>query len=244
PILTTPGRNHEAETRPATFYTELWFVVLMAMLGLIFLAILLSLILQCKISKQPYARERPPLVPLQKRMSPMTVYSQGETHMSPSFTDNPSHQPPLAAPLQVPVISSSQVAQSSDKFETQFADASEAASSVTLKSYTMHFEGLGDTKIPGPGSPVSTHSNRSTPVLQVPSQSQIQRTYSEGSLHRSVSQLIDVYDKKSLIEDTVWDTILHGHDSGLYVDDEDLVSAIKGFSTVTKEHTTFTDTHL
>lgn len=81
PILTTPGRDHEAETKPATFYTELWFVVLMAILGLVFLAVLLSLILQCKISKQPYARERPPLVPLQKRMSPMTVYSQGETHM-------------------------------------------------------------------------------------------------------------------------------------------------------------------
>lgn len=29
-----------------------------------------------------------------------------------------------------------------------------------------------------------------------------------------------------------------------YVDEEDLVNVIKGFSTVTKEHTTFTDTHL
>ncbi|XP_042331708.1 LOW QUALITY PROTEIN: usherin [Sceloporus undulatus] len=183
PILTTPGRNHEAEKKEATFYTELWFVVLMAILGLILLAIFLSAILHRKISKQPYARERPPLVPLQKRMSPMSVYSQGETHM-----------------------------------------------------------GLADTKIPGPASPTSIRSSRSTSVLQVPSQ--IQHTFSQGSLHRSVSQLIDVYDKKSLIEDTVWDTIIHGHNSGLYVDDDDLVTAIKGFSTVTKEHTTFTDTHL
>uniref|UniRef100_A0ABM5FBM8 Usherin n=1 Tax=Pogona vitticeps TaxID=103695 RepID=A0ABM5FBM8_9SAUR len=185
PVLTTPGKNEEAGRKQATFYTELWFVVLMAILGLLLLAVFLSLILQRKISKQPYARERPPLVPLQKRMSPMSVYSQGETHM-----------------------------------------------------------GLADTKIPGPASPTSMHSVRSTSVVQGPSQSQIQRTFSQASLHRSVSQLIDVYDKKSLIEDVVWDTVLRGHDSGLYVDDEDLVSAIKGFSTVTKEHTTFTDTHL
>nr|XP_056708935.1 usherin [Euleptes europaea] len=185
PVLTTPGEKEEAEKRQAAFYTELWFVALMAILGLILLAVFLSLILQRKISKQPYARERPPLIPLQKRMSPMVVYSQGETHM-----------------------------------------------------------GLADTKIPGPASPMSTRSNQSASVPRVPSQSQIHRTYSQGSLHRSVSQLIDVYDKKSLIEDSVWDTIIQGHDSGMYVDDEDLVSAIKGFSTVTKEHTTFTDTHL
>ncbi|KAH0622701.1 hypothetical protein JD844_025231 [Phrynosoma platyrhinos] len=221
PILTTPEGNHEAEKKEATFYTELWFVVLMAILGLILLAIFLSTILHRKISKQPYARERPPL--------------------NPSFPDNPCHQSPIATLLQVPVISSSQVSQNSDKFE-RVADTSESSSSVTLKSYTMHFEGLADTKIPGPASPTSIRSNRSTSVLQVPSQ--IQHTFSQGSLHRSVSQLIDVYDKKSLIEDTVWDTIIHGHESGLYVDDEDLVTAIKGFSTVTKEHTTFTDTHL
>uniref|UniRef100_A0A8D2ISK6 Usherin n=1 Tax=Varanus komodoensis TaxID=61221 RepID=A0A8D2ISK6_VARKO len=185
PTLTTPGENHGVKTKQAVFYTELWFVVLMAILGLLLLAIFLSLILRKKISKQPYARERPPLVPLQKRMSPMSVYSQGETHM-----------------------------------------------------------GLADTKIPGPASPRSLHSSQSTSGLQVPSQSQMLHTFSQGSLRRSVSQLIDVYDKKSLTDDMVWDTILHGHDSGLYVDDEDLVSTIKGFSMVTKEHTTFTDTHL
>uniref|UniRef100_A0ACB8GA01 Uncharacterized protein n=1 Tax=Sphaerodactylus townsendi TaxID=933632 RepID=A0ACB8GA01_9SAUR len=243
PVLTTPGEKEEAEKKQAAFYRELWFVALMSILSLILLAVILSVILRRKISKQPYARERPPLVPLQKRMSPMAVYSHGETHMKPSFSDNPCPQPPIATLLQVPVISSSQVSWSSDKFET-IADTSEASNSVTLKRYTMHFEGLADTKIPGLASPMSTRSNQSASVPRVPSQSQINRTYSQGSLHRSVSQLIDVYDKKSLIEDSVWDTIIHGHDSGMYVDDEDLVSAIKGFSTVTKEHTTFTDTHL
>lgn len=29
-----------------------------------------------------------------------------------------------------------------------------------------------------------------------------------------------------------------------YAEEDDLVNVIKGFSTVTKEHTTFTDTHL
>lgn len=52
----------------------------MVVLGLIILAILLSLILQRKVHKQPYARDRPPLVPLQKRTSPMSVYSTGEAH--------------------------------------------------------------------------------------------------------------------------------------------------------------------
>lgn len=79
----------------------------------------------------------------------------------------------------------------------------------------LYSQGLADTKIPGPASPMSTRSTQSASVPQVPSQSQIHRTYSEGSLHRSVSQLIDIYDKKSLIEDSVWDTIIHGHDSGM-----------------------------
>ncbi|XP_013916323.1 PREDICTED: usherin-like [Thamnophis sirtalis] len=81
PVLTTPGENNKGNTKQAMFYTELWFVILMAILALILLAIFLSLILQRKINKQLYSRERPPLVSVQKRMSPMNVYSQGETHM-------------------------------------------------------------------------------------------------------------------------------------------------------------------
>ncbi|NXW01422.1 USH2A protein, partial [Fregetta grallaria] len=211
-ILTTPGEKDKAESKRAKFYNELWFAVLMVVLGLILLAILLSLILQRKVHKQPYARDRPPLVPLQKRTSPMSVYSSGETH----------------------------------PFET-IADTSDSSSSVTLKSYTTHFEGLADTKIPGAGSPMSNHSAHIASGARRPSQSQLSRTYSQASLHRSVSQLLDLYDKKSFVEESPWDAIIRNHRTtgrGLYVDEEDLVNVIKGFSTVTKEHTTFTDTHL
>ncbi|KAM9109657.1 usherin isoform 1-T1 [Megaptera novaeangliae] len=183
-VLTTPGEKKGSGSKSTEFYSELWFIVLMAMLGLILLAIFLSLILQRKIHKEPYIRERPPLVPLPKRMSPLNVYPPGKTHM-----------------------------------------------------------GLADTKIPRSGTPVSIRSNRSLSVLRIPSQNQVSQTYSQGSLHRSVSQLMDIQDKKVLIDDSLWETIM-GHDSGLYVDEEDLMNAIKGFSSVTKEHTTFTDTHL
>ncbi|XP_025748029.1 usherin [Callorhinus ursinus] len=183
-VLTTPEEKRGLGSKSTEFYSELWFIVLMAILGLILLAIFLSLILQRKIHKEPYIRERPPLVPIQKRMSPLSVYPPGETHV-----------------------------------------------------------GLADTKIPRSGTPISIRSNRSISVLRVPSQSQISQTYSQGSLPLSVSQLMDIQDKKVLIDDSLWETIM-GHDSGLYVDEEDLMNAIKGFSSVTKEHTTFTDTQL
>ncbi|NXO01640.1 USH2A protein, partial [Rhinopomastus cyanomelas] len=210
-ILTTPGEKDKAESKHAKFYNELWFAVLMVVLSLIFLAILLSLILQRKVHKQPYARDRPPLVPLQKRTSPMSVYSTGETH----------------------------------PFET-IADTSDSSSSVTLKRYTTHYEGLEDTKIPG-GSPTSNRSVHIASGARRAGQSPLSRTYSQASLHRSVSQLLDLYDKKSFVDDPPWDAIIRNHRAagrGLYVDEEDLVNVIKGFSTVTKEHTTFTDTHL
>ncbi|XP_040523223.1 usherin isoform X2 [Gallus gallus] len=187
-ILTTPGKKDKAESKSVKFYNELWFAVLMVVLGLILLAILLSLILQRKVHKQPYARDRPPLVPLQKRTSPMSVYSTGETH-----------------------------------------------------------PGLADTKIPGVGSPTSSRGIHNASGGRRPSQSQLNRTYSPASLHRSVSQLLDIYDKKSFADELPWDTIIRNHRAGgrgLYAEEDDLVNVIKGFSTVTKEHTTFTDTHL
>uniref|UniRef100_G1QE84 Usherin n=1 Tax=Myotis lucifugus TaxID=59463 RepID=G1QE84_MYOLU len=206
-VLTTPGGKKGSGSRGTEFYDELWFIALMAVLGLILLAIFLSLILQRKIHKEPFIRERPPLVPAPKRTSPLSVYPPGETHMFDSV-----------------------------------ADVSDACSNVTLKSYTMHFEGLTDTKIPRSGARVSLRSNHSISVLRIPSQSQLSQA-SQGSLHRSVSQLLDLHDKKVLVDDALWETIM-GHDSGLYLDEEDLMNAIKGFSSVTKEHTTFTDTHL
>lgn len=79
-VLTTPGEKKESGSKTLEFYNELWFIVLMAMLGLVLLAIFLSLILQRKIHKEPFIRERPPLVPLQKRMSSLSVYPPGENH--------------------------------------------------------------------------------------------------------------------------------------------------------------------
>ncbi|NP_067383.3 usherin precursor [Mus musculus] len=183
-VLTTPGEKKGAGTKSTEFYSELWFIMVMAVVGLILLAIFLSLILQRKIHKEPCIRERPPLVPLQKRMTPLSVYPPGETHV-----------------------------------------------------------GLADTRLPRSGTPMSIRSSQSVSVLRIPSQSQLSHAYSQSSLHRSVSQLMDMADKKVVTEDSLWETIM-GHSSGLYVDEEELMNAIKGFSSVTKEHTAFTDTHL
>ncbi|XP_078016774.1 usherin [Epinephelus lanceolatus] len=176
-------------------YSELWFILLLALLGLFLLAILLGLVLQRALRKNPSARERPPLVMLQK-----TRKAGGETYM----------------------------------FDT-VADCVEI-SNVILKSYTVYTEGLTDTKIVGSSSRFSPMS-----VLRVPSQTDLGQAYSQHSLHRSVSQLID---RKSLMmEEGSWDNPL-GHDSGLYVEEDEFVDAIKALKSVKKEHTMFTDTHL
>ena len=73
---------------------------------------------------------------------------------------------------------------------------------------------MADTKIPRTGARVSLRSNRSISVLRIPSQSQLSHAYSHSSLHRSVSQLMDIQDKKVLVDDSLWETIM-GHDSGL-----------------------------
>ncbi|KAJ8274804.1 hypothetical protein COCON_G00094290 [Conger conger] len=74
--------------------------------------------------------------------------------------------------------------------------------------------------------------------------SQLSHAHSQNSLHRSVSQLIDTQDRKFLMDDGIWSPVVRGHDSGLFMDDEEFVDTIKGFSTVRKEHTMFTDTNL
>lgn len=73
---------------------------------------------------------------------------------------------------------------------------------------------MADTKIPRAGARVSLRSNRSISVLRIPSQSRLSHAYSHSSLHRSVSQLMDLQDKKVLVDDSLWETIM-GHDSGL-----------------------------
>uniref|UniRef100_A0A8C1J3X3 Usherin n=1 Tax=Cyprinus carpio TaxID=7962 RepID=A0A8C1J3X3_CYPCA len=159
------------------FYTELWFIILMAFLGLLLLALIMGLVLRRALSKPPFIRERPPIMPLQRRS---TKYPPNDTYL-----------------------------------------------------------GLTDTKIS-----TSNHSYQaSMSVLRVPSQSQLSHAYSQNSLHRSVSQLIDTQDKKSL-GGGAWDTDLHGTDSGMYVGDEEFGETIKSYSSVKKEQTMFTDTHL
>ncbi|XP_056269140.1 usherin isoform X3 [Pseudoliparis swirei] len=59
-------------------YSELWFILLLALLGLFLLALLLGLVLQRALRKNPSARERPPLVTLQK-----TRKAGGEAYMRP-----------------------------------------------------------------------------------------------------------------------------------------------------------------
>ncbi|XP_049320201.1 usherin isoform X1 [Astyanax mexicanus] len=186
------------------FYTELWFILLMAFLGLLLLALLLGLILRRALNKPPFIRERPPLQPLQRR--------------SPKYPPSDSYLRPC-----------------SDL-------CSNHASTALLQS--DRGLGLADTKITGPGSRISNHSYQTTmSVLRVPSQTQLSHAYSQNSLHRSVSQLLDAADKKSLAG-LAWDPDLQGTDSGMYVGDEEYPETIKGFSSVKKEQTMFTDTHL
>ncbi|TMS13118.1 Usherin [Larimichthys crocea] len=169
-------------------YSELWFILLLVLLGLFLLAILLGLVLRRALRKNPSARERPPLVMLQK-----TRKAGGETYMRPC--------PELCSKHH--------------------------SSSVLLPDRPT---GLTDTKI------VSGMS-----VLRVPSQTDLSHAYSQHSLHRSISQLID---RKSLMmEEGSWDNPL-GQDSGLYVEDDEFVDAIKSLNSVKSEHAMFTDTHL
>ncbi|RXN19458.1 usherin [Labeo rohita] len=60
------------------FYTELWFIILMAFLGLLLLALLMGLVLRRALSKPPFIRERPPIVPLQRRS---TKYPPNDTYL-------------------------------------------------------------------------------------------------------------------------------------------------------------------
>ncbi|XP_056624652.1 usherin [Triplophysa dalaica] len=186
------------------FYSELWFIILMAFLGLFLLALLMGLVLRRALSKPPFIRERPPIVPLQRRS---TKYPPNDSYLRSSSELCSNH----------------------------------ASSALLHPDETM---GLTDTKIGGTSTCNSKHSYRaSMSVLRVPSQSQLSHAFSQNSLHRSVSQLIDTQDKKSL-GGGAWDGDLHGTDSGMFVGDDEFVEAIKSYSSVKKEQTMFTDTHL
>ncbi|XP_047436500.1 usherin [Mugil cephalus] len=193
PLESEDGGQQGVSMSATPVYSELWFILLLTLLGLFLLAILLGLVLQRALRKNPSARERPPLVMLQK-----TRKAGGETYRRPC--------PELCSKHH--------------------------SGSVFLPDRPT---GLTDTKI-GSGPRFSPMS-----VLRVPSQADLSQAYSQHSLHRSMSQLID---RKSLmLEEGSWDNAL-GHDSGLYVEDDEIVDAIQALSSVKKEHTMFTDTHL
>ncbi|XP_061560676.1 usherin [Phycodurus eques] len=162
-------------------FQELWFIVVMAAVGLLLMAIVLGLALHKALNKAPLTRERPPLVAMQKR-SPMAVYPASNSVLF---------------------------------------DTAGVASSVMLKSFTMKIEEALEAKC------------EDTPTQGVEGGGE-----RGNSLRRSVSQVMD---GKSLAE--AWGPTM-GHDSGMFMDDEEFVDSVKGFSTVRKEHTMFTDTNL
>ncbi|XP_029966701.1 usherin [Salarias fasciatus] len=171
---------------------ELWFIVVMAAIALLLLAVVLAFILHKALNKAPFSRERPPLValPMQKR-SPMAVYPQSTSVLFDTVPDT-----------------------------TGFSNT------VTLKGFTLKMEEVLEVKC----EPVDEAAPAEMGVPSV------------NSLRRSVSQVMD---GKSLAgDDEAWDPNVSGHDSGMFMDDEEFVDTVKGFSTVRKEHTMFTDTNL
>ncbi|XP_068088985.1 usherin isoform X3 [Hyperolius riggenbachi] len=209
PAQPFPNTKNGTEVRINAIYMELWFIILMALLGLLLLAIFLSLVLKRKLAKEPYPRERPPLVPIQQRLTPSN-YSRHET-----YTKLSDSQPPALPCSDTPV-------------------SSPACGADTIT------EGISDMKISG----VERHASHNTMVVRKTSEGQISHSFSQNSLYRSASQLIASHDKRSILDGSVWEGVIQGQDSGMYMDDEDLISTIKNFSTVTKQHTAFTDTPL
>ncbi|XP_024147599.1 usherin [Oryzias melastigma] len=135
----------------------------------------------------------------------------------------PRERPPLVAvPMQTRSPMAVYPPSNSVLFDT-VPDTTGFSNSVTLKGFTMKMEEVLEAKC--------------EPEDEVPQQLSI---LSGTSLRRSISQLMD---GKSL-EDDVWDPNISGHDSGMFMDDEEFVDTIKGFSTVRKEHTMFNDTNL
>nr|XP_046147686.1 usherin isoform X3 [Oncorhynchus gorbuscha] len=193
---------------------ELWFIVLMTGVALVVLAIVLGIILHKALKRTPFTRERPPLValPMQKR-SPMAVYPPSDSYL-----------------VRRP-----------NWFDT-VPNTTSSSNSVTLKGFTMHLEGVEDSKFwaGGDAPPEGELGILNVSSLHV---SAIHGSaHSQNSLRRSVSQMMD---RKSLTgEEEVWDSHIQGHDSGMFMEDEEFVDTIKGFSTVRKEHTMFTDTNL
>ncbi|XP_026174260.1 usherin isoform X2 [Mastacembelus armatus] len=142
----------------------------------------------------------------------------------PPFT---RERPPLVAlPMQKRSPMAVYPPSNSVLFDT-VPDTTGSSHSVTLKGFTMKIEEVLEPKC--------------EPAEEVPPQGELE-ILSVNSLRRSISQVMD---GKSLTgDDEAWDPTISGHDSGMFMDDEEFVDTIKGFSTVRKEHTMFTDTNL
>ncbi|KAM8831518.1 usherin isoform 2-T2 [Spinachia spinachia] len=106
-------------------------------------------------------------------------------------------------------------------------DTAGFSNSVTLKGFTMKMEEVLDFKC------------EAADEVTAPGELEI---LSVNSLRRSVSQVMD--GKSVAGDEDAWDPNISGHDSGMFMDDEEFVDTVKGFSTVRKEHTMFTDTNL
>ncbi|KAM6992121.1 usherin [Tautogolabrus adspersus] len=142
----------------------------------------------------------------------------------PPFT---RERPPLVAlPMQKRSPRAIYPASNSVLFDS-VPDTTAFSNSVTLKGFTMKLEEVLETKC--------------ELVDEAPVQGEL-GILSVNSLRRSVSQMMD--GKSSTGDDEVWDPNISGHDSGMFMDDEEFVDTVKGFSTVRKEHTMFTDTNL
>ncbi|KTF95323.1 hypothetical protein cypCar_00006276, partial [Cyprinus carpio] len=174
------------------FYRELWFIVLMAGVALLLLALILAVVLHKALNKPPFTRERPPLVPLPlQRRSPRAVYPPSNSYLFDTVPET------VGSP-----------------------------NSVTLKAFTMHMEEVIESKV------MEDRSAEGEDGLVT-----VSGLYTQNPLQRSVSQLIVKKDEES------WEPHFRRLDSGLF-EGEEFVDTIKGFSTVRKEHTMFTDTNL
>ncbi|KAK9956895.1 hypothetical protein ABG768_014600 [Culter alburnus] len=190
---TPAGGRLGAGAGGSPFYRELWFIVLMAGVALVLLALILAIVLHKALNKPPFTRERPPLVPLPlHRRSPLAIYPPSNSYLFDTLPET------VGSPT-----------------------------SVTLKAFTMHMEEVIESKVVDEDGSAEGETGVVT----------VSGLYSQNPLQRSVSQLIDKKDEEA------WEPHFRRLDSGLF-EGEEFVDSIKGFSTVRKEHTMFTDTNL
>ncbi|XP_078452070.1 usherin [Lampetra planeri] len=252
------------------FYSELWFVSLLSAVGMLLMAVVLALLLRRAMRKPPYTRQRPPLLAsrhAQASMMPLCVYpSSDNLLMKDSCPGSSLHDQCLSASatLQVPHTLCVPDHRLVHLFN-HLADSIGSASSITLRSFTFHNEGLPDTRISSPSSHKRGRAARrhSVSVIHVPPRGTplspptpppppaappLCRACSHDSLHHGASRLVETAEATSLLEEPLWDALMRPRvrDSGMmstFGDDEELLESMKAF-TICKEHTVFTDTHL